>query len=321
MIPKELSVEVITKTYKKLSPHIVKTPLIKCFPIINKILNTDAYFKMEFLQHSGTFKARGATNNILNLNNSQKKLGITAISAGNHAIAASYVANKFNLKNKIFIYNSANEYRVRKCKLLNANLIFTEAANGFKEVEKLSKKEGYFFIHPFDGANTLQGTASLGLEICNQLKSIDNILISVGGGGLVSGIGSIFKQIYPKCNIIGIEPEGAKGFSDSLINKKPLKSVKINTIADSLSAPLHMPYSFNIGKQVVDRMVSISDYQMKKTMYFMFENFKMFLEPACVAGIAALLGPLKKDLLNQRTVVLLCGSNIDFKTWNNLVLQ
>ena len=101
-----------------------------------------------------------------------------------------------------FIYNSANKFRVEKCKSLNANLNFTDPQNAFRQVEIASKNEGYHFIHPFDGLYTLQGTASLGYELSNQLDNIDNILISVGGGGLISGIGSVIKQIYPKCKII-----------------------------------------------------------------------------------------------------------------------
>ena len=320
MIPTELSLNTIKKTYKKLSSYTLKTPIIKGWSLINDILDTDAIFKMEFLQHTGTFKARGAINNILNLTESQKISGITAVSAGNHAIAASYVANKFKLKNKIFIYNSANKFRIKRCEALNANLNFSNPSNAFQQVAD-AQKEGYYFVHPFDGIYTIQGTASLGLEICNNTDKIDNILISVGGGGLISGIGSIVKQIYPQCNVIGIEPEGAKGMSDSLQNKKPINNVQIDTIADSLSAPLHMPYSFDICKEVIDKIVTVSDKDLINSMKFMFENFKMILEPACVAGVAALLGPLKNQLSNQRTVVLLCGSNIDVKTWNNLVFN
>ena len=116
MIPKELLLENIIKVYNKLSPYVLRTPLLKAWPLISEIFDTNIYFKMEFLQHSGTFKARGAVYNILNLSDLSRSKGITAVSAGNHAIATSYVANKFKLKNKIYIYNSANKYRVNKCK-------------------------------------------------------------------------------------------------------------------------------------------------------------------------------------------------------------
>ena len=321
MIPEELSFDVVKNTYEKLSSYVLKTPMVKGWELIDDFLNTNTFFKLEFLQHSGTFKARGAINNILNLSDTQKKLGVTAVSAGNHAIATSYAANKFNIKNKIFIYDSANEYRIKKCKDFKANLNYANPHNAFKKVEEASKNEGFFFIHPFDGVYTLQGTASLGFEISNQLDDIDNIIISVGGGGLISGIGSIIKKIYPNCKVIGVEPEGAQGLSKSLKDKKPLSSVNINTIADSLAAPIHMPYSFKICQNVIDEIVIVSDSQLKNSMKFMFENFKMILEPACVAGVAALLGPLKNKLKKQKTVILLCGSNIDLKTWNNLIFN
>ncbi len=321
MIPEELNKKNIDNTYKKLFPYIIKTPIIKSSSLMNEIFNTEVFLKLEFLQNSGTFKARGAINNILNIDKKILNKGITAVSAGNHAIATSYVANKFNLKNKIFIYESANKFRVDFCKKLGANLHFTDPHSAFKDVDNASNNEGYYFVHPFDGIFTIQGTATLGLEIYNQLNFIDNIIISVGGGGLISGVGSIIKQFNPSCKIIGVEPEGAKGLSDSIKNNKPIKNVKVNSIADSLCSPLHMDYSFNVAKKVIDKIVTVSDLELKTSMKFMFENFKMMLEPACVAGIAALLGPLKNQLLNQKTLVILCGSNIDGKTWNDLVYR
>ncbi len=318
MIPEEIDYLQIEKVYKKLSPYIIKTPILKNSSYLDDFFNTNLFLKLEFLQHSGCFKARGAINNVLNLTVDEKKNGITAVSAGNHAIASSYVADKFLIKNKIFLYDSANQYRLNKVKSLNANLFLTDPLSAFKKTEKASKEDGYYFIHPFDGKFTIQGTASLGFEICQQMEKIDNIIISVGGGGLIAGVGSIIRQKFPQCKIIGVEPEGAKGLSDSLKNNKPLAKVNINSIADSLCAPLHMPYSFSICKHVINEMVTVSDQEMKKSMKFMFEHYKVALEPACVAGIAALLGPLKNKFHNQKTLIILCGSNIDMKNWTEL---
>ena len=320
MIPNDLNLNKISKIHKLLSPYVVETPLIEGSTLVNDILKTNIIFKLEFLQNAGTFKARGATYNVLQLNELQKTKGVTAVSAGNHAIAVSYVANKFNLKNKIFIYNSANAFRINKCKELKANINFADPQNAFNQVELASKNEGYYFIHPFDGVPTLQGTASLGYEISTQIKDFDNIIVSVGGGGLISGIASAIKQFNSNCKIIGVEPEGAQGMSQSLKENMPLKKVSINTIADSLAAPLHMPYSFSICQQTVDQMIQVSDRELVNAMKFMFENCKMILEPACVAGIAALMGPLKNKFINQKTLVLLCGSNIDSDSWSKLVL-
>lgn len=319
MIPQELEYPIIKKIYKNLSRFIIKTPLIKTSYDLDELFGTNLFFKLEFLQHAGCFKARGAINNILNLNNLQKKRGVTAVSAGNHAIATSYAANKFSIKNKIFMYKSANKFRIEKVKSLNANLKLTDPINAFKEVELASKKEGYFFVHPFDGRNTIQGSATLGLEISNQIKNIDNIIISVGGGGLIAGVGSLIRQKFPKCNIIGVEPLESNGMSESLKFDKALEKVNYNSIADSLSPPFHTPYSFSICKSVIDEIICVSDKDLIQTMKFVFENFKFILEPACVAGVAALLGPLKNKFKNENTLIILCGSNIDMKSWLEIV--
>ena len=322
MIPEELSIKTIEKVYQKIKPYINTTPLIKANNYIDDTFNSKIYLKYECFQKSGSFKARGAINNILSSNEKELQNGITAVSAGNHAIAASYAANIFNLKNKIFLYKSANKYRVQACKNYNANISFTDAEKAFEEVLE-AEKQGYKFVHPFDGVHTLQGSATLGLEIINQINEIDakidNILISVGGGGLISGVGAVLKQYFPNINLIGIEPEGAKGITDSLKVNQPLKKVQINSIADSLCAPVHMPYSFSIAKQVIDEMININDKEMSDAMVFCYNHLKLFLEPACVAGFAALKKFKHENFLGQNTLILLCGSNIDFSSWNSII--
>lgn len=321
MIPEGLFLDKINLVYKKILPYVNVTPLVKGSDILNEYLGTNIYLKYECFQRGGSFKIRGAINNALSIKKEKLKNGITAVSAGNHAIAASYVANIFNLKNKIFLYESANPFRVEICKKLKANILFTNADKAFENV-KAAEKEGYIFIHPFDGLNTLQGSATLGLEIINQInklnKHIENVIIAVGGGGLISGVGSLIKQIYPNVKIIGVEPLGAKGMTKSLKVKKPLKKVKINSIADSLCAPLHMPYSFSVAKEIIDLMINVSEEEMIHSMIDAYNNLKMILEPACVASIAALNYHLKNDLKNQNTILLLCGSNIDFQTWKKI---
>ena len=322
MIPEELSIKIIEKVYQQIKPYINITPLIKANNSIDDTFNSNIYLKYECFQKSGSFKARGAINYILSSNEKDLENGITAVSAGNHAIAASYAANIFNLKNKIFLYKSANKYRVQACKNYNANISFTVAEKAFDEVKE-AEKQGYKFVHPFDGPHTLQGSATLGLEIINQINDmdtkIDNVLISVGGGGLISGVGAVLKQYFPNINIIGIEPNDAKGITDSLKVNKPLQKVYINSIADSLCAPIHMPYSFSVAKQVIDEMLNITDLEMSRAMIFAYNHLKLFLEPACVAGFAALKKFKQKKLKDQNTLILLCGSNIDFQSWNSII--
>ena len=322
MIPLELTTDQVRLIYRKIQPFINETPFIRASNIINEYFSTNIYFKCEFLQKSGSFKARGAINNIISQDITKFKKGITAVSAGNHAIAASFVASLFKLNNKIFLYDSANQHRINTCKNYNANVKFTNPKKAFEDAAN-AQKEGYYFIHPFDGPLTLQGSATLGLEITQYFKYIkeklDYVVISVGGGGLISGVSSYLKQIFPNTKIIGVEPEGAKGLSESLKINKPIENVKINTIADSLSAPLHMNYSLEVAKKVIDEMVTVSDDEMREFMLFAFHKLKLMLEPACVAGLAAVKYKINEKLKNKNTLIILCGSNIDKKTWENLL--
>ena len=318
MIQKELFIPEVKKISEKLTPYILRTPLILNPNNISNQLNTEVTLKLEFLQHGGTFKVRGALNNILNLTKEEKKNGVIAVSAGNHAIAVAYAAATANVNSKVVMYKSSNIFRLEKTKLFNSEIILANPQEGFDKMEEISKEEGRVIIHPFEGIKTIQGSATLGYEISEDIKNIDNIIISVGGGGLIAGVGSVIRQKFPKCRIIGVEPEGARGLTDSLEKGYPIQSVKINTIADSLGPPFHLPKSFSICQKVIDQMVLVSDIQMQKAMKFMALHCKLILEPAGVAGIAALQGPLKNKFKNQITVVILCGANIDMNSWINL---
>jgi len=132
-------------------------------------------------------------------------------------------------------------------------------------------------------------------------------------------VGSSLKQFFPNIKILGVEPNDARGITESIKINSPLSKVKINSIADSLCAPLHMPYSFNIAKNVIDRMINVSDQEMIDSMLYAFMNLKLFLEPACVASFAALKKINSLEFKGQNTLILLCGSNIDYKSWNKLI--
>ena len=319
MINQKLSYNNILKIRKSINPYIINTPIIKN-SVESNFPNKKIYFKLEFLQNAGCFKTRGAINNILHLSKDEQTKGVIAVSAGNHAVAVAYASKILNINCKVIMFKSSNEFRLKKAKNYGSEVIIAKnALEGFQLLEKISKEEDRIIIHPFDSLKTIQGSATLGLEVCEYFTHLDNIVISVGGGGLISGISSLVKQKFPNCNIIGVEPKGASGISKSLKLDKPLNSVKINTIADSLGPPFHLPFSFSICKKYINKMILVSDFEMKKSMKFMSVNYNMILEPAAVATIAALQGKLKNKLKNQTTLVILCGSNIDMRTWSKLV--
>ena len=316
------SLEDIRATAARIAPYIIETPTLPCYgpQILERLAaGTELYLKMELLQRGGSFKPRGAINVVLNMNEAERAAGVTAISAGNHAIATAYAARTFGISAKVAMPQWANTYRVERCRALGAEIVFAGTMSELFEIgERLQKEEGRSMVHPFEGQRTFEGTATVGLEICDSVERPDAVIVPIGGGGLIAGIASAVKQMAPDCRIIGVEPEGAQGMRRSLQNGEPLSSVELSSIADSLSAPLHLPQSFAIVQKFVDEIVTIPDEAMIAAMKLMFSDLKLAVEPAGASSVAAILGPLKDRLAGQRVVAVLCGSNIDIETWNRI---
>ena len=170
-------------------------------------------------------------------------------------------------------------------------------------------------IHPFEGVHTFEGTATVGLEFMEDAPELDAVIVPVGGGGLIAGIAAAVKQMQPGCSVFGVEPSGACGMSESLKRGAALDSVPVNTIADSLGAPMHKPLSYNIVQELVDDVVCVSDTQLASVMRLMFTDLKLAVEPACAAALTALIHPLNDRLRGMNVGLILCGSNIDIDTW------
>lgn len=314
------SLSKIEAVAEKLKSHVIKTPTVRYAGApIDGLDASDLFIKLELLQHAGSFKARGALNNIMSLEDTSR--GITAFSAGNHAIAVSFAAKQTGVSAKVVMPKTANLFRVERCQYWGAEVVFGETISDLMDiVNDLQSNEGRVLVHPFEGVHTVEGTATVGLELMEDIPNLDVVIVPVGGGGLIAGIASAVKQINPKCMVIGVEPFHAKGMADSISQGAPIDTVTLNSIADSLSAPMHLPLTFSLVKQHVDELVQVSDDELRDAMRFMFSELKLAVEPACAAAIAALRGPLLHRMSDRRVAVIACGSNIDFKTYNNLLI-
>ena len=300
-----------------LADEIVRTPMMRCAAIEDLLGgDTRVFGKLEFLQRTGTFKARGALAVMKRLDDAQCAAGVTAVSAGNHAIATAYAAQVVGASAKIVMISTANPVRVQACRSYGAELILVDDAHeAFEVAERIQAEEGRFFVHPFEGSAIATGTGLIGLEICEQCEQFDAVVVPIGGGGLIGGISNAIKQLRPACEIIGVEPEGADSMHRSFDADEPRSIDKIRTIADSLGAPFAAPYSFNLCKQNVDELTLVDDRQLRKAMGLLYQTMKIAVEPACAASTAALIGPLRDQLLGKTVVLVFCGSNIDWSTF------
>ena len=314
----------IRKRSDALRTNLLRTPsiMLSSQNISERLNGSEVFLKLECFQHTGTFKARGALSVLLQIPYANRANGITAASAGNHAIAAGWAANIMNLSAKVVMQSSANPYRISLAKAQGAEVVIKEpGAPTFAESERLVREDYRTFIHPFEGLQTSLGTACVGLELMEDIPRLDAVVMSCGGGGLISGVSAAVKLMNPDCKVYGVEPEGADSMSQSFAVGHPVTLENTNTIADSLAPPMAMPLGFALCTKYVDELVRISDAEICAGMVMLQEEAKLAVEPAAAAAFAGALGPLRKRLSGQRVGIIICGANIDSATFQDLLLR
>lgn len=303
---------------ERIAPHLARTPVhrLRDAETDRVVGGGEVQLKLELLQRTGSFKARGALNTLLTLSEDERRRGVVAVSAGNHAIAVAFAAQVVGVPATVVMHRAADPYRVAACRRHGAEVILADDIEGaFATMERLRDEVGRVSVHPFEGARTLEGTATVGAEIAEQVPGVELTIVAVGGGGLIAGIGAALRAAAPGCRVVGVEPAGAAGMAASFAAGRPMDAVEVDTIADSMGAPMHTAGTFEVCREVVDELVTVDDDEMCSAMAFAYDAAKLVLEPAGAASLAALLGPLRGRAADARTVAVLCGSNIGEETF------
>lgn len=280
---------------------------------------TEVWLKLELFQFAGTFKPRGALLNMLALSSEQLARGVTAVSAGNHAMAVAYGAVALGTTAKVVMPKTANPARVAGCQAYGAEVVLVDDVHrAFEEVHRIEREEGRAFIHPFEGPRTVLGTATVALELCRQVPELDAVIVPVGGGGLAAGVATGTKLLSPQTKVYGVEPTGADVMRRSLEAGSPQSIERNTSIADSLGAPHTAPYSFALCQRHLDEITLVEDAELKNAMLLLAREMKLMVEPAGAAATAALVGPLRERLRGRRVGLIVCGTNVDRETWLRL---
>ena len=318
-----LTLDEIRAARRELGERVLTTPVHEWdSPLREELLpaGTRVHLKLELLQRTGTFKPRGALLNMLTLDGAARARGVTAISAGSHAVAVAFAARALGTHAKVVMIKTASPLRVELCQRYGATVEFAEDAHqGFARVREIESAEGRAFIHPFEGRRTALGTATVGLEFGEQVAPLDALLVPVGGGGLCAGVASAARLLWPQCHVFGVEPFGADSMYRSFEAGQPQSIERVATIADSLGAPYAMPISFELCRRNVEAIVRVSDEELRAAMRLTQREFKLAVEPAGAAALAALLGPLRERLAGRRVGLIICGSNIDAESYARLI--
>lgn len=315
-----LSMKDVSSVRERLAPHVVRTPTIKAVSgVFSEMLpHSSIYLKYELFQVSGTFKARGVLNNLLAANEDCK--GVTAASAGNHAIAVAVGAKLLRLDAKVVMQASANPARIAAARAAGAEIVIAaDGKKAFAAAHDIAEKEGRLFIHPFDGIRVAEATACVAFEMIEDSGGLDAIIVSVGGGGLAGGVSAGAKMLNPECLVIGVEPEGAAAMAESFRIGAPATLSTIDTIADSLAPPMTTQTTYELCRRHLDRLVSVSDDQMAAACHLLFRDAKITAEPACGAATAAAIAKCADELAGKKVGVILCGSNIDIENFAALI--
>lgn len=280
---------------------------------------SSAFIKLEHIQQAGSFKARGAFIGMSQLSVEQKNAGVVTVSGGNHALAVSWAAAKLGISAKVVMPNHVDPVRIDGCKLLGATVVLCDTIeDAFNTMRQIAKDEGRTIMHPFEGEHMTLGSATCAAEFLEACPNLDALIVPVGGGGLISGMSLAAKLHNPNIQVFGVEPFGADAMFQSFKTGKVTTLEKVDTIADSLGAPMTAPYSLALAKAHVDEVVRVSDDELRVAMGHMMDGLKILAEPACASSLAALISPLHKTLEGKQVGIIACGSNISLERFQKL---
>ncbi len=315
----EPTLDEVRATRERIGARVVRTPVRQLvddgFAAIVGA-DTAVFLKEELFQRTGSFKPRGALSVMLDLDGPALARGVTAVSAGNHALAVAYAARALGTTAKVVMPKNANAFRVQGCRALGAEVeLVDDVHKAFERVREIQEAEGRSFVHPFEGPKTALGTATVGLELMQDVPDLDAVVVPIGGGGLAAGVAAAVKLVRPATRVYGVEPTGADSMHRSFAKGSPQAIEAVRTIADSLGAPHAAPYSFGLVRRFVDELVLVDDDQLRAGMSLLLRSTKLAVEPAGAAATAALCGPLLDRLRSKRVGLIVCGANIDEQTF------
>lgn len=286
---------------------------------LNMKFDFPIYIKPEGLQPTGSFKIRGALNKILKMQEGDIDKQYITASAGNHAIGLAYSSRLVGVSSFVVVSKKTPQIKFNSCKKMGANVIITgeNYDEAYKEARRISSERQYYYIHPVSDCDVVAGQGTIGLEILDEIPDVEQVIVPIGGGGLISGIAIAIKSIKPEVKIIGVQPGGSKAYYESWKRGELIQLQDSTTIADGLSLKAPEEYLFNLIKQWVDDILYVKESTIKKAIKdYMFLG-KLLIEGSGAVTLASIIeGKINTD---KKTVVIGSGSNIDEKQLRDIL--
>ena len=307
---KEPVLQDVQNTSKQIAPFVHRTPVLTS-QSVNSIIDGEVFFKCENFQKTGSFKMRGASNAVLSLSEEESKRGVVTVSSGNHGAALACAAKLNGMKSHIVTPKNTQQVKIDAMKGYGANLIYCEPSVESRESTfiNIQEKTGAIPIHPYNDYRVITGAGTVALEIIDEVKDLDFILVPIGGGGLISGTGVVVSSLRPNTKLLGVEPESADDALRSIKSGEIVPSDYPPTIADGLRSSLGEK-TFPMIKKFVSAIHTVSEKEIISSMRFVWERMKMIVEPSSAVTMAAVLNN-PASFRGKKTGVIFSGGNID----------
>lgn len=306
-----LTLDDILKAKETIKDSIKRTLVVEC-PTLKDMTGNNVFFKLENLQKTGSFKIRGALNKIANLTQEERKAGVIASSAGNHAQGVALGAAAQGIKATIVMPATAPLAKITATKSYGAEVVLEGSVydDAYKKACEIQKETGATFLHPFDDKYVMAGQGTIGLEILEDIPDVDIVLVPIGGGGIASGIAKAIKSLRPEAKVIGIEAEHAASMREALKNKEICEICSKPTIADGIAVRKAGCKTYEVIKECVDEIVTVTEDEIAKAILFLMEKSKVVAEGAGATPVAAILaGKVKAQ--GKKICAVISGGNID----------
>jgi threonine dehydratase len=307
-----LSLEDVRAARERIGEGVVRTPM-EYSNTFSSITGADVHLKCEQFQRTGAFKLRGATNRIATLPAADREHGVVTASAGNHAQGVALAATRAGVDAVIVMPEHAPISKVHATEGYGGRVVLHGLNYGEAQAHahELEDEEGRFYLHAFDDPDVMAGQGTIGLEILEDVPAVDTVVVPIGGGGLISGIATAVKGLAPDVRVVGVQAEGAASLADSLRKGERVELDAVDTIADGIAVSRVGERPFEVIRERVDEVVTVSDPEIATAITYLLERSKMLAEGAGAAALAATLEE-KFDIVDGETVVpLVCGGNID----------
>lgn len=312
LAPMPVTLADIRAAQRRIADGIVVTPCPESIPL-SEITGAKIACKLDNLQRTGSFKERGARNALRRLTSAQRKRGVIAASAGNHALGLAYHGRLLGIPVTVVMPDYAPLIKITTCRKLGAHVLVQggDFVAARAEADRLAAQEGFTYVHGFDDPAIIAGQGTLGLEILRQVPDLDAIVCPIGGGGLIAGVGVAVKALQPRVKLIGVESAATGNFAAAMRARKPVRVPRRPTLADGLATLTVGETAFALARRSVDEVVSVGENWIALAILRMIELEKIVVEGAAAAPLAALMAGKLPQLRGRRVALVVGGGNID----------